>query len=130
MSFVLTTAVTLSALLFYTVVFAMTGWARGKYKIEAPATSGHPVFERTYRVQMNTLEGLILFLPSLWIFAYYTTDLAAGVLGAIWVIGRILYARGYIQDPKKRAIGAGMSILTQNILLLGAIISFVVAVLH
>lgn len=130
MTFTYTTAVTLAALFIYTIVFAMTGWARGKYKIQAPAVSGHPVFERTYRVQMNTLEGLILFLPALWILAYYSSDKIAASLGLIWVIGRIFYTLGYINEAKKRALGAAISILTQNIILIAAIVSFIMSLFH
>jgi hypothetical protein len=34
------------------------GILRGRHNIRAPAASGHPLFERAYRVQLNTLEQL------------------------------------------------------------------------
>jgi glutathione S-transferase len=121
----LTLAITLASLFLYSMTIFLTGWARGKYKIQAPAISGHPAFERAYRVQMNTIEALIVFLPSLWIFALYTSDKIAAVFGVVWLIGRVLYTIGYIQEANKRALGAAVSMLTQFVLLLAAIGSFI-----
>ena len=70
-----------------------------------PATSGHPDFERVFRVQMNTLEWMPIFLPSLWLFAIYISDLYAAVLGLIWIAGRVLYLTGYSQAAAKRGRG-------------------------
>jgi len=124
MTFTLTTAVTLATIFLYSLTIFLTGWARGKYKIQAPAIAGHPIFERCYRVQMNTIEALIVFLPSLWVVAFYISDRVAAAAGLIWLIGRIIYTIGYIKAPNKRAIGAALSMLTQFALLLTAIISF------
>jgi glutathione S-transferase len=73
---------------------------------------------------MNTIEALIVFLPSLWVVAFYISDRVAAAAGLIWLIGRIIYTIGYIKAPNKRAIGAALSMLTQFALLLTAIISF------
>jgi glutathione S-transferase len=97
------------ALMFWTSI--IVGKARVKYEIKAPATSGHEMFDRAYRVQMNTLESAMLLLPSMWMYASLIGDLGAGVSGAIWVAGRVWYALAYQQDPAKRGPGFGISFL-------------------
>jgi len=97
------------ALMFWTSI--IVGKARVKYEIKAPATSGHEMFDRAYRVQMNTLESAMLLLPSMWLYASLIGDLGAGVSGAIWVAGRVWYALAYQQDPAKRGPGFGISFL-------------------
>jgi len=97
------------ALMFWTAI--NVGKARAKYEVKAPATSGHEMFDRAYRIQMNTLESAMLLLPSMWIYAGLVGDLGAGVSGAIWITGRIWYALAYQQDPAKRGPGFGISFL-------------------
>ena len=97
------------ALMFWTSI--IVGKARVKYDIKAPATSGHELFDRAYRVQMNTLESAMLLLPSMWMYASLIGDLGAGVSGAIWVAGRVWFALAYQQDPAKRGPGFGISFL-------------------
>jgi uncharacterized membrane protein YecN with MAPEG domain len=81
------------------------GRARVQYGIKAPATSGHPAFERAFRVQMNTLEAVLMFLPSLWLATQYGSPLWAGIAGLVWVAGRVWYALAYLKDPAKREGG-------------------------
>lgn len=101
-------------------VFQMfVGRARVKYGIEAPATSGNEMFERYYRVHYNSIEMLVLFLPSMLLFANFVNTTAAWVLGLVYVVGRLMYFRGYIAEPKKRAPGFGLSFLPVLIMLLG-----------
>jgi glutathione S-transferase len=83
--------------------------ARARYGIAAPAVSGNEIFERHFRVQMNTLEQLVLFLPSLWIFANYISPLWAAALGVVFIIGRAIYATSYVRDPKSRSLGFGLT---------------------
>jgi len=99
-----------------------TGLARGRYEVPAPAMAGHPVFERTYRVQANTLEQLIVFLPALWLFAYYVSAPVASVLGLAFLVGRALYARGYVRDPARRGPGFLIGSVATAILLLGGLV--------
>jgi glutathione S-transferase len=94
----------LTILLQFATVWAV-GHARGKYQIAAPAVSGHPVFERAYRVQMNTLENTVMFLPTLWLAAHYGYVFWAGVAGLVWVAGRLWYAMAYLRDASKRGPG-------------------------
>nr|WP_225737263.1 MAPEG family protein [Dyella acidiphila] len=100
----------LTLLLLFGTVYAV-GHARGKYGIQAPATSGHPGFERAYRVQMNTLENAVMFLPALWLAAHYGYVLWAGVAGLVWILGRSWYALAYLQDAKKRGPGYLVSMI-------------------
>jgi glutathione S-transferase len=113
--------VTIVALILFFGVTINVGRARVKYGVKPPDMSGEPDFERVLRVQQNTLEQLVLFLPALWIFATYVQSIAAASLGAIWVFGRILYAWGYYQAAEKRGPGFGISTLATLILLLGSL---------
>ena len=98
------------------------GRARGTYKIAAPATTGNEMFERYFRVQMNTLELLIIFVPSILLFGQYTGAYLATALGVIYLIGRMLYFTSYVKDPKSRSAGYGLSVSPVMALLAGAII--------
>lgn len=104
----LSAIVTIMAVMFYLHATARVGKYRGQFGIAAPATVGHVTFERAYRVQMNTLEQLAAFLPLLWLTAFFPMPVMwiAPLVGLAWVVGRILYLRAYMQDPKTRVIGA------------------------
>ena len=115
------TAVTLLALLVYFSVTAKTGQARLKYGVKAPATSGAPEFERAFRIQQNTLEQLVAFLPGIWLFGTYVNPVWAAILGVVFILGRAVYAAGYIRDPKARGAGFGLTFLSTVILLLGGL---------
>ena len=118
-----TSIVTISALIVYLVVTINVGIARAKYKVAPPAMSGNPNFERAIRVQQNTLEQLILFLPLLWIFSYYVSELWGAILGGIWILGRVLYAWGYYQEANKRMAGFAIANLGVMTMLLGCFIT-------
>ncbi|HUI61282.1 MAG TPA: MAPEG family protein [Steroidobacteraceae bacterium] len=105
------------------------GRARGRYGVAAPATSGNEIFERYFRVQMNTLEMLIVFIPACIIFARYVSAPVAAALGAVFIVGRYVYLRGYVRDPAKRELGFTLSSIPTSILLLGAIYGSVRALL-
>jgi uncharacterized membrane protein YecN with MAPEG domain len=113
--------VTLVALLVYVWMAARIAVARRKAGIHPPAMTGDPILERHIRVQANTLEWLALFLPSLWLFAIYWSDLVAALLGVVWIVGRIVYALGYVADPGKRELGFGIQALATAALLFGAL---------
>ena len=116
------------ALLEYAVFGAFTGWARGKFEVAAPATSGHPEFERYFRVQQNTLEQLMIFLPSLWLFAYFVHPPVAAVVGLVFLLGRVLYFRGYVKSPERRGTGFLVGYLASAVLLIGGLIGAGIAV--
>jgi uncharacterized membrane protein YecN with MAPEG domain len=113
--------VTLLALVFFLWTTAQVAFGRVKYGVPAPAITGQPAFERLFRIQMNTLEGLALFLPSLWLFAIYWNDFLAAGLGAVWLVGRVIYAWGYAAAAEKRGPGYGVQGLAMLALLFGAI---------
>ena len=113
--------VTLLALLTYFWTGFRVGGARSKYGVAAPAVTGAPEFERTYRVQMNTLEWLPLFLPSLWLFAWYWNGKVAAAIGLVWILARIYYGVTYVSDPAKRGPGFGVQALATAVLLFGAL---------
>jgi glutathione S-transferase len=115
------------ALLQFFVFCMAVGRARGTYKVPAPATTGNEVFERYFRVQMNTLELLVVLVPSMVMFAAYVSPCWAAGLGAVYLIGRILYFRGYVKAPEKRSWGYAVSALPVLVLLGGGIVGVVIA---
>ena len=117
----LVVVVTFLALLTYFWTSLRVAAARAKYKVAVPAVTGPPEFERTYRVQANTLEWLPLFLPSLWLFAWYWNGKVAAALGVVWILARIYYAIAYVRDPAKRGPGFGVQALATAVLLFGAL---------
>jgi glutathione S-transferase len=117
--------VTLLALLLFVYSFLAVGMARKKYGVAAPATTGHAAFEVVYRVQMNTLEQLVLFLPALWLFSNYVSPLWAGLLGLVWLVGRVVYSVSYIKDPKSRGPGFMISFIAVLLLIFGTAVGVV-----
>ena len=129
-TYALPSLVTSLALMVYLVVSLNVGRARVKYQVKPPAVTGDPNFERVLRVQQNTLEQLVAFLPGLWLFAIYVSPAWGAGLGAIWVLGRVLYAWGYYQAAEKRGPGFGLSFLSALILLLGGLIGIILNLLQ
>mgnify|MGYP005987179739 FL=1 len=113
------------ALLQYIYFSLQVGKARGTYEVGAPAVSGHPIFERHYRVQMNTLEQLIVFIPAIFLFGYYGHAMVAAALGAVYLVGRFLFASSYVADPAKRSLGFMLSFLPTVVLLVGGLVQAV-----
>lgn len=113
------------ALLEYSVFGILVGKARGTYKINAPAVTGDKVFESYYRVQQNTLELLIAFIPGMILFAYYVREDVAAGLGLLFIIGRMVYFKAYISAPKSRGLGFTLSYLPIQILVIGGMIGAV-----
>jgi glutathione S-transferase len=111
--------VTVAALVFYIGTSVVAGHLRGKYNMPAPAMSGHLVVERALRVQGNTLEWLVVFIPALWMFApFWGAYLAAG-LGVVWIAGRLIYMAGYLKAASARTPGYLIQGLATLILLIG-----------
>lgn len=113
--------VVIVALIQYAIFGALVGKARDTYNVAAPAVSGDPVFERYYRVQMNTLESLMLFIPAIFLFATYVNALFAAILGIVFIIGRYLFFRAYIKEPKSRGLGFMLTMLPSTIMALGTL---------
>ncbi|TVP61492.1 MAG: MAPEG family protein [Nodularia sp. (in: Bacteria)] len=122
--------ITALTLLLYLVITINVGRARAKYKVLPPQMTGNPNFERVVRVQQNTLEQMVLFLPALWLFSFYVSPLWGPGIGAIWVVGRIVYAWGYYQAAEKRMIGFGISSLSGMVLLLGSLVGIILSLVQ
>jgi glutathione S-transferase len=116
---------TCAALYVYCWTFVQCGRARAAHKIAAPATTGHPEFERAFRIQQNTVEQIMLFLPSLWLFAEVASSFWGGVIGLAWSVGRILYGIGYQRSPELRGPGFLIALAANVLLLLGGTIGVV-----
>jgi glutathione S-transferase len=125
-----TALVTCLTIAFY--VFAGMGVSRARmaYGVKLPATTGNPDFERVYRVHMNTLEWLPIFLPSLWLFAIYIGDSSAAALGLVWIVGRILYMIGYMKAVAKRGPGFAIQGLACVVLWAGSLGAIVWRLIH
>ena len=128
--FQFTALVTLLSILFYLFTIMQVSKARAAFGIKAPTVSGNPDFERVFRVQMNTLEWMPIFLPSLWLFAFYISDALAAALGVVWIVGRILYLTGYSQAAAKRGLGFGIQGAAALLLWLGALGAVIWRLIH
>lgn len=113
------------AVLQYMLFSFLVGRARMQYGVKAPAVTGHAQFERIYRVQMNTLEQLVAFLPMLLLAALYWSPRWVAALGLLWIMGRFIYRHQYLTDPARRAPGFLLTILPTTILLIMTLIGAV-----
>jgi uncharacterized membrane protein YecN with MAPEG domain len=114
------TLIVLLALLQYVFFTARVGLARGKYSINAPACDGDETWDRLFRIQQNTMEQLIVFIPAAFAFAYFMSPVWVLLPGAVFIIGRILYSAEYLKDPKTRTPGMVLTMLSNVVLVLGA----------
>jgi glutathione S-transferase len=123
-------AIILLALIQYMIFSGRVGWARGKYNISAPKTTGHDVFERIYRVQINTLEQLIIFIPATLIFSKYVDGVWVLIPGVAFLLGRLWYARAYEKSPDKRGPGMVLGFLANTAMVLGGLIAVIMHLLR
>ncbi len=115
------------ALVQYLYFTLRCGQARGRLGIPAPAMTGAPEFERRLRVQENTVEQLVIFLPALFLFAHFVNEPVAAGLGLVFILGRALYARAYVVDPAKRGPGFLLTVVSNALLMLGGIVGAALA---
>ena len=95
--------VTLLAVIVLGFAGGLVGRARGRFGIHAPATTGHPEFERVFRAQMNTLEQTVAFLPVLWLAAiHFDRPMFVAVAGYVWVVARLWYVLAYAREARAR----------------------------
>jgi glutathione S-transferase len=122
--------VTVLAVLQFIVFGFQVAGARGRYGVKAPATTGNEIFERIFRIQQNTLELLVGFIPGIYLFSRYFNPLWAAALGVIYLAGRQIYAASYVKEPSKRSLGYGLSVLPVAALLIGGLIGAVWHLVH
>jgi glutathione S-transferase len=120
--------VTALALLQFVWFGLQVAQARGKFGVQAPAVTGNAVFERHFRVQQNTLELLIAFIPGLYLFSHYFNPLWGAALGVVYLIGRQVYSASYVKNPNSRSAGFGLSVLPTLILILAGLVGAVMRV--
>ncbi|MDO1510069.1 MULTISPECIES: MAPEG family protein [unclassified Neisseria] len=113
--------IALLALLQYGFFGIMVGYARGKYGIHAPATSGNEHFERAFRIHANTLEQLVIFLPTLFIAGAYWPNAVIALIGLVYLCGRFIYWRAYTKNPQTRAIGFLLTAVSNIILIIAGL---------
>ena len=123
--FHLVALVAIFSLVLYLYMGIRVGQARQKHDVKAPAIQGHPDFERAFRVQQNTLEWLVIYLPSLFLFSTFIHDYIAAALGVVWIVGRYVYMEGYMEAAEKRSAGFGIQALATLALLLGSLIGII-----
>jgi glutathione S-transferase len=111
--------ITLVTLAFYLGLAMHAANLRGRHRIAAPATSGHPDFDLATRIHMNTLEHLVPFLVALWMCAIFFEPLWAAILGIVWIFGRIVYVFGYWSAPPRRHPGFVLAMIALILLLIG-----------
>ena len=117
--------VILAALFEYMAFILIVGATRNKYAVVAPATTGNSHWERLHRIQVNTTEQLVLFIPATLGFAYYVSETWATAIGTVFLTGRIVYFLGYRKAGEKRIIGAVLTTWPSYILALGALAGLV-----
>ena len=124
----LSAAVTVLAVIFSLYTGMLVGHMRSKHGVHAPAVTGAREFEQAFRVQMNTLEQFVLFLPLLWLATVYqvVSGYLAPGLGLVWLVGRVLYASGYMADPAKRSLGFNIGAVA----VLGLLVLSIVGIVH
>ena len=111
---------------FQFVVFSfLVGQARIEYGVKAPAVSGHENFERAFRVQMNTLEQMVCFIPALLLANVYWSDTFVALVGVVYLVGRLIYRQSYVADPSKRTLGFMLTLIPTLVLLIAALIGAV-----
>ena len=120
--------VVLIAMVEYMVFILIVGATRNKYGVAAPATTGNSNWERLYRIQVNTTEQLVLFVPAIYGFAYYVSETWAAGLGSIFLIGRIVYYVGYRKAGDKRIVGAVITTWPSYILTIGALVGLIMKI--
>jgi len=119
--------VTIIALAQFVFFSIQVGSKRGKHGVSAPATTGHPEFERMFRIQQNTMEQLVAFIPALWIFGWLVNPLWAAGLGVIFIVGRFIYWSSYLKDPGSRGAGFTITFLPTAVMLVWSLLDAVLS---
>ena len=115
------TLIVMLALVEYLFFTGRVGAYRGKRKVDAPACTGDETFERAFRIQQNTMEQLVVFIPATYAFAYFVSVKWVWLPGALFLIGRFLYSSEYLSKPESRAPGMGMTLLANAVLVVATL---------
>jgi len=102
--------VTILTVLLLAACTVYVGRARGLHGVKAPAVSGPEGFERALRVQGNTNEAALMFLPALWVAATVHVAWIAAALGALWLVARVWYALAYANPARNRGPAFALSV--------------------
>jgi len=121
--------VTLLALMQFMMLSIQVGSMRVKHSVKAPATSGHPEFERMFRIQQNTMEQLVVFVPALWIYAHLVNPIWGAGIGVVYIIGRFVYRAAYFKDPASRSSGFTIGVLATSVLLVWSLVAAVMSLI-
>ena len=124
-----TAIVTLLVLMQFMLFSIQVGAMRVKHGVKAPATTGHAEFERMFRVQQNTMEQLVVFVPALWIYAYLVNPLWGAGIGLLFIIGRFVYRAAYLKDPASRSNGFTIGVLAIAVLLVWSLVAAVMSLI-
>ncbi len=124
-----TAIVTLLALMQFMLFSIQVGAMRVKHGVKAPAITGHPEFERMFRIQQNTMEQLVVFVPALWIYAHLVNPLWGAGIGLLFVIGRFVYRAAYLKDPASRSNGFTIGVLATSVLLVWSLVAAVMSLI-
>ena len=116
-----TALVTITAVVFTFVLSGRVGKMRAKLGIDAPSSTGSPQFDRAFRIHMNTVEQLVLFIPVLWLSTSVLGDLLAAGIGSIWIVGRVIYANAYLINPANRRPGMIVTLMATGVLMLATL---------
>ena len=125
--FLLVALVSVLAVILTIVLALNVARNRVRHDVQAPNMTGHPDFERAFRIHANTTEYLAPFITALWLCAIYLQPLLAAIVGFVWIIGRIVYAFGYAATPARRRLGFGISFVALVLLIAGALIGIISA---
>lgn len=117
------------ALIQYTWFTLRVGSARTKFKVNAPNTAGDEAWERLFRVQQNTMEQLVIFIPAMIFFGMYVSARWALIPGLAFIVGRQLYSMEYVSKPSSRAPGMAVTFLANGVLVAGALIGLLLKIL-
>jgi glutathione S-transferase len=117
----------LIALLQYIVFIGRVGFTRGKYGVQAPKTTGNETWERLFRVQQNTMEQLIVFIPAMLTFTLYTSKAWVLLPGILFIIGRQIYSHLYVKEPSTRGLGMVLSFFSNIALVIGSLIGLLMS---
>jgi len=114
--------VAILALAQFVLFSIQVGSMRAKHDVRAPAITGHPDFERMFRIQQNTMEQLVVFIPVLWIFGYLVNPFWGAAIGLVFIIGRFMYRASYLKDPAARGMGFTITFVPTAVMLVWSLI--------